>query len=64
MQGDEDDAGFITPVRPPRAPSLLAAAATPIPAPLDSAARACSTALASRVLESIVPFTADRKTDS
>jgi hypothetical protein len=37
VQADDEDAGFVTPVPPPHTPSLLEAAATPIPAPLLSA---------------------------
>jgi hypothetical protein len=35
MQGDDDDPGFVTPIPTPRAPALLAASDTPIPATLD-----------------------------
>jgi hypothetical protein len=54
MQGDDDDAGFVTPVPPPCAPPMLAAAETLIPAPLYSEpASVCLTAVASQESSSL-----------
>jgi hypothetical protein len=52
-QADDEDAGFVTPVPPPRAPSRLAAAATPIAAPFLSTATVGATAGASRESSSL-----------
>jgi hypothetical protein len=52
-QADDEDAGFVTPVPPPRAPSRLAAAARPIAAPLLSTATVGATAGASRESSSL-----------
>jgi hypothetical protein len=52
-QAYDEDAGFVTPVPPPRAPSRLAAAATPIAAPLRSTAMVGATAGASRESSSL-----------
>jgi hypothetical protein len=52
-QADDEDAGFVTLVPPPRTPSLLAAAATPIPAPLISAVAVGATAGESREISSL-----------
>jgi hypothetical protein len=53
VQGDDEDASFVTPVPLPRALSLLAAATTPIPAPFLSAATVGATAGASRESSSL-----------
>jgi hypothetical protein len=53
LQADDEDAGVVTPVPPPRAPSLLAAAATPSLAPLLSPATVGATAGASRESSSL-----------
>jgi hypothetical protein len=52
-QADDEDAGFVTPVPPPRAPSRLAAAATPVAGPLLSTATVGVTAGASRESSSL-----------